>query len=149
MALVGLCIIAIWITRGHLKRVFGRVFSDKSALDDSDEPMRYRSAVLVMMVGITFITLFCLKAGMSIWAIPLFFGFYFTISTAITRLRAELGSPVHDFEPAGLVDMMTKAVGTRHFGSSDLTMFSFFFFFNRTYRPHPMPHQLEGLKIAE
>lgn len=148
-ALVGLCIIAIWITRGHLKRVFGRVFSDKSALDDSDEPMRYRSAVLVMMVGITFITLFCLKAGMSIWAIPLFFGLYFTISTAITRLRAELGSPVHDFEPAGLVDMMTAAVGTRRFGSSDLTMFSFFFFFNRTYRPHPMPHQLEGLKIAE
>jgi len=148
-ALVGLCIIAIWITRGHLKRVFRKVFSDKSALDDSDEPMRYRSAVLVMMVGMTFITLFCLRAGMSIWAILLFFGFYFAISTAITRLRAELGSPVHDFEPAGLVDMMTTAVGTRRFGSSDLTMFSFFLFFNRTYRPHPMPHQLEGLKIAE
>jgi len=148
-ALVGLCIIAIWITRGHLKRVFRKVFSDKSELDDSNEPMRYRSAVLVMMLGMTFIMLFCLKAGMSIWAILLFFGFYFAISTAITRLRAELGSPVHDFEPAGLVDMMTAAVGTRRFGPNDLTMFSFFIFFNRTYRPHPMPHQLEGLKIAE
>ena len=147
--LVGLCIIAIWMTRGHLKRVFRKVFSDRFGLDDSDEPMRYRSVVLVMMVGITFITLFCLKAGMSIWAIALFFGFYFTISTAITRLRAELGSPVHDFENSGLVEMMTSAVGTRRFGSSDLTMFSFFYFFNRTYRPHPMPHQLEGFKIAE
>ena len=148
-ALVGLCVIAIWMTRGHLKRVFRKVFSDRSALDDSDEPMRYRSAVLVMMVGIAFIMLFCLKAGMSIWTILLFFGFYFALSTAITRLRAELGSPVHDFEPAGLVDMMTRAVGTRRFGARDLTMLSYFFFFNRTYRPHPMPHQLEGLKIAE
>jgi hypothetical protein len=140
--LIGLCVIAIWVSRGHLKGVFRKVFTDRPGLDDRKEPMRYRSAVLGMIGGMTFITFFCLKAGMSVWAIFLFFGIYFTISTAITRIRAELGSPVHDFHYSGLVDMMVETIGTRRFGPGNLTMLSYFVFFNRTYRPHPMPHQL-------
>ncbi|MFC1715692.1 DUF6785 family protein [Candidatus Poribacteria bacterium] len=147
--LIGLCAVAAWMSRSHLEGVFRKVFANKSRVDDRNEPMRYRSAILGIMGGMTFITLFCLRAGMSIWATFLFFGVYFTISTAITRMRAELGSPVHDFHDSGLVEMMIEAIGTRRFGSNNLTMFSFFFFFNRTYRPHPMPHQLEGFKIAE
>lgn len=148
-ALIGLCIIALWITRDHIMMVFRKILSNKSRLDDTDEPVRYRSAILGMMGGMSFIMLFCLRAGMSVWAVLLFFGVYYIISIAITRMRAELGSPIHDFEGSGLVDMMTSAIGTQRFGPNNLTMLSFLFFFNRTYRPHPMPHQLEGFKIAE
>ena len=44
---------------------------------------------------------------------------------------------------------MVAAVGTRKLGPSNLSMFSFFWFFTRTFDSHPMPHQLEGFKLAE
>ena len=148
-SLIGLCVLALWISRSHLRTVFLKVFSRKHELDDSNEPIRYRSAFLGIVLGMGFITLFCMKAGMSLWAILVFFALYFAMSIGITRMRAELGSPVNDFHNSGLVEMVTGALGTHRFGSRNLTMFTFFRFFNRAYRPHPMPHQLEGFKIAE
>ena len=145
--LIGLCVIALWVSRSHLKQVFRELLRGPTA-DESNEPMRYRSALLGIAIGMAFITALCLKTGMSIWVIFSFFGLYFAISLAITRIRAELGTPVHDFHP-GAVEMLAAVVGTRNLGPRDLTMLSFFRFFNRAYRPHPMPHQLEGFKIAE
>ena len=147
--LIGLCAIALWVSRIHLKKVILTVFSSRSPLDDSTESIRYKSAFSGIALGMSFITFFCLRAGMSIGAIFVFFTLYFAMSIAITRMRAELGSPVHDFHDSGLAEMITGAIGTRRFGPHNLTMFSFFRFFNRAYRPHPMPHQLEGFKIAE
>ncbi len=147
--LIGLCAIALWVSRSHLKKVILTVFSSRSPLDDSTEAIRYKSAFSGIALGMSFITFFCLRAGMSIGAIFVFFTLYFAMSIAITRMRAELGSPVHDFHDSGLAEMITGAIGTRRFGPHNLTMFSFFRFFNRAYRPHPMPHQLEGFKIAE
>ena len=44
---------------------------------------------------------------------------------------------------------MVTSFGTRTLGPSNLTIFSFFWFFTRTYDSHPMPHQIEGFKLAE
>ena len=147
--LIALCAIALWVSRTHLKKVILTIFSSRSPLDDSTEPVRYKSAFTGIVLGMSFITFFCLRAGMSIGAILLFFTLYFAMSIGITRMRAELGSPVNDFHDSGLPEMISGAIGTHRFGAHNLTMFSFFRFFNRAYRPHPMPHQLEGFKIAE
>jgi hypothetical protein len=64
-------------------------------------------------------------------------------------MRAELGSPVHDLHRAGAHYMMVDTLGSRAFTAGDLTIFSFYQFFNRAYRGHIMPHQLEGFKLAE
>ena len=45
--------------------------------------------------------------------------------------------------------MMVTVFGSKWWGASNLTAMSFFFWFNRGYRPHPMPNQFEALKIAE
>ena len=74
---------------------------------------------------------------------------YFLISIAIGRIRAELGSPVHDLHFAGPDMMMVQLFGTRSFKQADLTIVSFFWYFNRAYRSHPMPNILEGLKLGE
>jgi|TARA_B100000749_G_C18321283_1_gene420969 hypothetical protein len=86
---------------------------------------------------------------MSLWVILLFFIIYYAISTAVTRMRAELGSPVHDLHFIGPDEMMPKMFGTRLLGAQNLTMLAYLFFCNRAYRGHPMPHQLEGFKLAE
>ena len=65
-------------------------------------------------------------------------------------MRAELGSPVHDQHYYGANQMVYAVFGTRRLGAHNLTALSFLYFFNRTYDCLLiMPHQLEGLKIAE
>ena len=154
--LIGLCLISIWISRHHFKKVIfslfpaGVVASIPSTDIQTDEAMgQYRLAFMGILFGIVVITLFCWQAGMSMGTVFIFFLLYFAISMAITRMRAELGAPVHDFHDSGLPEMIVTVFGTRRFGPENLTMFSFFRFFNRAYRPHPMPHQLEGFKIAD
>ena len=73
----------------------------------------------------------------------------FLISLAVARMRAELGPPTHDLYYAGPDRTMVSILGTRRFSKNDLAVFSLLFWLSRDYRSHPMPHQLEGLKITQ
>lgn len=148
-ASIGLFSLALWGGRRHLFQVAKKIFCSGFNFDDSSEPMPYRFAILGIIIGMIFITAFCHAASMSIGVILLFFAIYFAISIAITRIRAELGPPIHSLHSTGPDSMLTRAFGTRGFGKNNLTMFSLLFFFNRAYRGHPMPNQLEGFKFAE
>jgi hypothetical protein len=147
-AYMGIFLIAIWRSRKYLWHICQSLLGAKTSLNDADEPMSHRTAVLALLSGVGFLTLFCLRAGMSLWAILVFFGLYFAFSTAVSRMRAELGSPMHDLHYTGPEQVMVAALGTRKLGPSNLSMFSFFWFFTRTFDSHPMPHQLEGFKLA-
>ena len=68
---------------------------------------------------------------------------------AITRLRVELVAPMHDLHYSVPEQVLIVATGTRALVPSNLLMFSFCWFFTRTFDSHPMPHQLEGFKLAE
>ena len=153
-AYLALSIIVLWGAKAHLRNIFLSFFG-KSKADakphshDVDEPMRYRTAILGLALGILFIIFFCLRAGMTFWIILVFFAIYYAIATAVTRMRAELGSPIHDLHTVGPDQIMTDFAGTRRLGNADLGMFSLFWFFNRSHYSDIMPHQLEGFKIAE
>jgi len=148
-AYIGLCVLAIWMTRRHIRRVFVAIFRGGSPEDRIGEPISYRTAAAGLLIGPTILIVFSLKAGMTFWVSVIFFTLYFILAIGITRMRAELGSPVHDLHRAGAHLMMVNTIGTRHFSVGNLTMFSFYQFFNRAYRGHIMPHQLEGFKLAE
>jgi hypothetical protein len=148
-AYMGLFVIAVWTTRRHLYGVLKKLFGRGAKIDDSNEPLPYRWAVLGLIGAFIYLVVFCNAAGMSIWVAVLFFVIYYAISTAICRMRAELGSPVHDLHFIGPDQTLPKIFGTRRLGPANLTMFAYLYFFNRAYRGHPMPHQLEGFKLAE
>ena len=144
-AYMGIFLIAVWRSRKHLQNWLGAKARSTSTRDEPVSPM---ILVLALIAGVAFLTFFCLRAGMSLWAILVFFGLYFAFSTAVSRMRAELGSPMHDLHYTGPERVMVAAVGTRPLGPNNLSMFSFFWFFTRTFDSHPMPHQLEGFKLA-
>ncbi len=148
-ALIG---VAVWTARGHLKQVWLKVWEpSKSTLDDSDEPMSYRTAFAGIALGLAFITFFCLKAGMTLGIVLFYFAFFFALSIGITRLRAELGPPAH--EMAGNLNgsaLLTLFAGTQAVGLPNLAIMSLFWWFSgRGYRTHPMPGMLEGMKMAQ
>ena len=119
-----------------------------SIIDDSMEPMRYRTAALGIVVCFLLFYIICSWAGMSTWVFSLFFGLYVIISITVTRIRAELGPPVHNIGGVNPQTILMTAMGTRPFGTNNLVVFLLFSWFHGSNRSHPMPHQLEGFKLA-
>src|SRR5436853_6737418 len=111
--------------------------------------MSYRGATLEIVDGVSALVAFANYLGMTWWVGVLFFLMYFALALAITRMRAELGTPIHDLHFTGPEQIMTRVAGSRAFNADNLTAFSIFFWFNRAYRSHPMPQQLEAYKLAE
>ncbi len=146
---IALLIFAIWIGRKHFRGVITGMFR-KPRSDTSDEPMTYRSAVLGIIAGITFLIAFCYYAGMSVWVMSLFFVLYFSLSTTITRIRAELGPPIHTLRDASSDKMLLMVFGTRRLRTRNLTGFTMLHWITGSSgRENPMPIQLEGFKFME
>ena len=140
----------LWMGRAHVRVVLQAIFSNRTPRTrDAGEALRYRTAGIGALTGFLLIVAFCAKAGMSFWFASLFFLLYFAMSITITRIRAELGPPAHDLYNAGPDLLLTDALGTRRIGNRNLSVMSLFFWLNHlAYRAHPMPHQLEALKLA-
>lgn len=147
-ALIGLSIIALVSSRKYLINVLKRVFLNRGE-NDSYEPISYRKATAGIIIVSLLLFIFCAKAEMSLWVFLLFFILYFAMSLALTRIRVELGIPEHAFFLVTPQEAMITVLGTRKFGPRNLTLLALFIWFNRRKRSHPMPHQLEGFKMAE
>lgn len=148
-AWVMLGLLALWGSRIHLFAVIQKLLHPSAKLDDSTEPMRYRWASLGLFCGVTFLTLVCLKAGMSLGVIALYFGIYFAMSLGITYARVAMGPPVHEVIWMSPQRLLVALFGTRQLGGVNLTLLSFWYAFNRCHRSLPQPNQLEAFKIAE
>ena len=151
-AYMGLLIFALWAGRRHFLRVAKNAFyinNPSEKTDDSTEPMSYRFAFWGMIGGIIFLSIFSNRAGMSLYIAPLFFIIYYMLSTAMARVRAELGFIVQDMGGMAPPNILITWFGTRRLGPSTLTVFALYKFFNRHSRSNAMPHQLEAFKLAE
>jgi hypothetical protein len=148
-AYMAFCIYTVWLSRGYLHQVWLRIIGGRSELDDRAEPMSYRAAALGILLGMVALVLFSAGIGMSPLIAVLFFLIYFALALAITRMRAELGTPIHDLHFTGPDWVLSEVGGTHNFSPQTLTAFSLYFWFNRAYRGQAMPHQLEGFKLAD
>lgn len=156
---IALLLFAIWIGRRYFLNVIVEVFKGAKAKDGDkrvsdkefpDEPMSYRNAVLGIIIGCAFLITFCRYAGMSVWIMVPFFIIYFALSTAITRIRAELGPPVHTLRWATPDYILITTLGSRRIGPRNLIGFGLLhWILGSAGRENPMPIQLETFKFAE
>ncbi len=146
---VAICLFALWGARQHLRAVWERAFHGTGPASDAGEPMSFRTAVLGALGGLVFLIAFAYFAGLPIWLGALFFLLYFLIALAVTRMRAELGPPTHDLHFIGPDQSLYTMFGSSNLGAQPLGTFTLFHWFNRAYRCHPMPHQLEALKMGQ
>ncbi len=139
----------LWISRGYFRQVWLCALGRPSELDDSAEPFRYRWAIVGVLGGLAGLVAFSAALGLAWWLAVAFFLIYLALALAITRMRAELGTPVHDLHFTGPDWALSDLLGPRAIGAQGLAVFSLFYWFNRAYRAHPMPFQLEAFKMAE
>ena len=76
-------VIALLVTRRHLVNVVRTIFGMSGGIDDSQEPIRYRTALMLIALASLYIIWFCLHAGMTLPIILPFFAFFYAISIAI------------------------------------------------------------------
>ena len=142
-------ILALWGTRRQFQQVWRRFLGKADSVDDSREPMRHRTAVFGIIIGMIFLFIFSYKAGMTFWPIAGFLGIFIIMSIGVTRVRAEFGPPAHEILWVDPARILAVSFGPRGVGASNLTILSFYFWLNRLYVSNPMPNQLEAFKLAE
>ena len=86
-AYLAILAIAIWRGRRHFSQTVKVAF---------EAPTSYRMAWAGIICGLGILTFFGYRAGMSPDVSVTFFLFFYALSIAITRLRAEVGFPDHD-----------------------------------------------------
>ena len=145
IALAGFC---LYSSRKHLHAAVLAAVG-RAEFDDTTEPLPYAWALYGAIGGFVFLVLWCLAAGMTPFFAIAFLVGYLLISVAVARIRAELGSPVHDLHKIGPEVILAESFGPPRLGKGNLVMFSYFWSLTRAHRSHPMPHQLESMKLAE
>ncbi len=136
------------VGRRYYRQVWLRIIGRESELDDSREGVSYRAAAVGIALSIAALSVFARVAGLSPLIAVLFFLIYYVLSLAVARVRAEFGSPVHDFHLAGPGQTILYVGGTASMGQRDLTVLSILWWFNRAYRSHPIGNNIEGVQMA-
>ncbi|MFC1718258.1 DUF6785 family protein [Candidatus Poribacteria bacterium] len=80
-----------WLGKEHLTDVFHKAFHPKSDVDDSDEPIPYRWAVLGAISGMAVATVMCNAVGISLWVSIVILLAFFTIVTVLSWLISSAG----------------------------------------------------------
>jgi len=145
---LAIVLFALWSMRGHLAQAVKTGLTNLGG-EDADEAFSYRLALWGGLAGFVILVVFVVQAGMPVWAAVAFFVLYFLIALCITRMRAQSGPPVHDLHFVGPDQTLTSVLGTRIFQPPALTSLTYLYWFNRAYRSHPMPHQMETLKMCQ
>lgn len=151
-AVMGLFLYYLWSGRHAYAKIWRQAWAPQRAgaagSGSFQEALTPRQALLGVAVGLAGLFAFCTAASVAWWVTVAFFAIYLATITVVTRIRAELGSPVHDFHFMGPDAMLPRMVGTAPFKQSDLAFFTFGFSLTRAHRSDTMPAGLEGLQMA-
>ncbi len=146
-AWLGLGMMLLYAGRGPWRQVFRSVRLGAGS-DDPAEARRYQAALAGLLLGALLLAAFSEVIGLTGWIAALFFFVVFLLGFVITRVRAEFGAP-HEIVWVNPIQVLITLFGSRTLGAHDLTLLSTLYWFNRGYRNHPMPNQLEAFKMLD
>lgn len=146
-------LMSVWLARRHLAKALRTALGRSGGYDDRDEPYPYRTQLVLLAVGLAYCMWFSVaKTRMAWWMAPCFYAVYFTLSLAVMRIRAEMGIPAHDLLVKGPVQSIPRIIGTQNLArwhKPTLVSFALHRFYNRGYRGHVAPHQVEAFRLAQ
>lgn len=146
-AWLGLAVMLLYAGRGYWRSVLQSAWEGARSSDPS-EALRYRFAFGGLIAGGVALAIFSAIIGLSGWVAAAFFAIVFLLGFVITRVRAEFGSP-HEIVWVNPDQVLVTVFGTQSLGAQNLSLLSVLYWFNRGYRNHPMPNQLEAFKMME
>jgi len=153
-AYLALGVFLVFVAREHLGRIWRRAILGDRSIDDSDEPMSYRGALIGLVAGFGFMLLWTSMAGMALWTAAIYLGLFLLFALVYARARAEAGAAMVWLFPFYQHKRMMIAIAgsepyVRFGGWGNLTIFSLLMFLSRGYFQSMMAYQIEATRIAE
>ncbi len=147
-AYMAIAVFVLLGARAHLVRAFKTAFLRGDPEYDKGEPVSYRTAYLGLFISFVVMVVFLVAIGMTLWIAILALGVLLALALVVTRIRAELGFPVHDLHGMGPHGSLPRLLGTANMPKHSLAAIASIYWAERVMRSHPMPHQMEGLKLS-
>ncbi len=123
-ALIVMVVFGLWTARSHLMEVLRKAWNGDPSVDDSQELMPYRAAVLCFLGGSTFLFLWLWQSGMPAWIAPIFIFATLVVMIGLARVIAETGVPT--ITPAmAPANFVTSALGTTALGMTGVVAAGF------------------------
>ena len=138
----------LWVSREHLWNVARKAFAGAPDVDDSDEIISYRGAVLGLIASTAAMAFWLWRSGMPPLGILSLLFFAFVVYVALTRVIAE-GGVAMLYAPLVPVDAALSALGTAQYGASGIVGLAVARIWANDIFNFAMPHCANGLKLSE
>ncbi|UCH36186.1 MAG: hypothetical protein JSV65_07485 [Armatimonadota bacterium] len=144
---LGVVLVILWAARGHLRAVWRSVWG-RAQLDDAEEAVSYRTAIIGLLVGAAALLGFAISAGMRPHTAFFYLAAFFVIVLVTARLRAELGLPTFELFLAGPDQVLRRVGGVQAWSRYELTTMGLFMWLSRTHRQFPILTQVDALRMG-
>lgn len=141
-AMVALFCLYMWHTRSYL---LGGVGTNLQS--DNWRPI-LRFGLVGLVVGLIALFAFVVAMRGSTGFLMLYLLIFIAISTAISKIRAQIGPPIHEFAFMGANRWFIDLLGAERLGERNITIMGFLYFTHRIWRSHPMPQMADGFKVV-
>lgn len=139
----------LFLSRRQIADVVSRAFANDPSVDDSNEPLSYRTALVGLIFGTLFLSAWCTMAGMSFPTALISMLIFYMIAITLTRFVAE-GGLLFIQAPFRPTDLMASSVGFGSVGPANLTVLAFverIFIFDL--RGFLMPSLMDGFRLSD
>ncbi len=137
---------AIWVSRAYLREVWSEI---RKGIRSVDGGINHRFAFLGLVFSVAVVIAFGMYGGVPLWYMVPYTIIFFIFCVVVTRLRAQIGAPTHEFAYFGPTAFMNRFFGNRWVTDQQATWISAgFLFMNRITRTLPMPPMLEAMKMG-
>jgi len=136
-----------WVSKDYLKEVWRDIRTGKRSEDGG---VKHRWAFIGLIISYGVMVGYGLVGTLPLAYMIPYVGLFLVFSVVMTRVRAQLGPPTHEFAFFGTNSIMHRFLGTKWLSDKQATYVAqVFLAMNRIYRNHPMPYQLEAMKMAQ
>ena len=147
-AVIVLVLYGLWGARTHLKEVVQKLWDPDGGVDDSEELLRYRTALWLFCGSLLFVAVWLWRSGVPIVVLPVLLVVSLIFFILVARVVAASGvatarSPI---VPAYFV---ISGLGTSILGAKGLVALNFTFIWQGESRTSPIVAAANGLKLAE
>jgi hypothetical protein len=148
-AVIVFVLFGLWAARYHLRDVLAKAWNPgRSDIDDSQELLRYRTAVIGFAASFVFVGAWLWRSGVPLILVPILLVVSLLFFILVARVVATAGVPSAR-SPIVPAYFLISGFGTSMLGAKGLVALTFTFIWQGESRTSPMVACSNGLKLAE
>jgi len=147
-AVIVFILFGLWSARSHLRDVLLTAWSPRRGVDDSEELLRYRTAVIGFLVSFVIVGIWLWQSGVPLIFVPVLLIVSLIFFALVARVVATAGVPTAR-SPIVPAYFIISGFGTSMLGAKGLVALVFTFIWQGESRTSPMVAASNGLKLAE